>query len=194
MKKIFIILILSIIAVSCSEGKKQQEPAIYDYSVKDINGNRFDFSLLEGKKIIVVNTASNCGFAKQYGELETLYRKYKSSGLEIVAFPSNDFNNLEPGSNEEIKKFCKDNYHVSFWLMEKSHVRGEQKIDVYKFLTDKKLNGVADSKIGWNFQKYLIDEQGRVVGYIPAKVSPLDTSITNWIERSDDYQLSDNNF
>ena len=159
----------------------QQSPSIYDYTVNDINGNKFDFSTLEGKKVIIVNTASNCGFAYQYGELEELYQKYEKDGLEIVAFPSNDFNKLEPGTNEEIEKFCKDNYNVSFWLMEKSSIKGKDMIDIYKYLTNKSLNGLMDSKVGWNFQKYLVDEKGHLVKYIPAKVSPLDTSIVNWI-------------
>ena len=175
-----ILIIFSLLFIfSCSP--KQQEPCIYDYTVKDINGNKFDFSTLEGKKIIIVNTASNCGFAEQYGELEELYQKYKSQGLEIVAFPSNDFNNLEPGTNEEIEKFCKDNYNVSFWLMEKSMVKGKDMIEVYKYLTNKSINGLMDSKVGWNFQKYLVDEKGHLVKYIPAKVSPLDSSIVNWV-------------
>jgi glutathione peroxidase len=164
---------------SCSP--KPKAPCIYDYTVNDINGNKFDFATLEGKKIIIVNTASNCGFAEQYGELEELYQKYKRQGLEIVAFPSNDFNNLEPGTNEEIEKFCKDNYNVSFWLMEKSHVKGKDMVDIYKYLTKKSVNNIIDSKVGWNFQKYLIDEEGYLVKYIPAKVSPLDTTIVNWI-------------
>ena len=172
-------LLLVFILSSCTP--KQPAPCIYDYTVNDINGNKFDFSTLSGKKVIIVNTASNCGFAEQYGELEELYHKYKSTGLEIVAFPSNDFKNLEPGTNEEIEKFCKENYNVSFWLMEKSNVKGEDQIDIYKYLTNKDINGVMDSKVGWNFQKYLVDRNGHLVKYIPAKVSPLDTAIVNWV-------------
>ena len=174
-----LVFISLLLFFSCSP--EQKDPCIYDYTTKDINGNKFEFSTLKGKKVIIVNTASNCGFADQYGELEELYRKYKSSGLEIVAFPSNDFNKLEPGNNEEIEKFCKENYSVTFWLMEKSHVKGKDKIDLYKYLTEKEINNTMDSKVGWNFQKYLVDKNGQVVKYIPAKVSPLDTSIVNWI-------------
>jgi len=175
----YLIFISVFLFFGCAQ--TQQSPSIYDYTVNDINGNKFDFSTLEGKKVIIVNTASNCGFAYQYGELEELYQKYKKDGLEIVAFPSNDFNKLEPGTNEEIEKFCKDNYNVSFWLMEKSSIKGKDMIDIYKYLTNKSLNGLMDSKVGWNFQKYLVDEKGHLVKYIPAKVSPLDTSIVNWI-------------
>jgi len=177
--KRFLIIPFLLILIGCSQIKT--EPSIYDYTVNDINGNTFDFVSLEGKKIIIVNTASKCGFTDQYGELEELYQKYQSKGLEIVAFPSNDFKNQEPGSNEEIEEFCKENYNVTFWLMEKSHVKGKDMIDVYKYLTKKSINNKMDSKIGWNFQKYLIDEKGHLVKYIPAKVSPLDTSIVNWV-------------
>lgn len=159
-------------------------PSIYDYSVNDIHGNEFNFASLRGKKIIIVNTASKCGYTEQYTELEELYRKYNSSGLEIVAFPSNDFKNQEPGSNQEIEEFCKKNYDVTFRLMEKSSVKGEDMIDVYRYLTLKSLNNKSDSKVGWNFQKYLLDEDGHLVKYIPAKVSPLDSSIVNWVTGS----------
>jgi glutathione peroxidase len=174
-----LILLILLLFFSCST--KENEPSVYDYIVNDINGNKFDFETLEGKKIIIVNTASNCGFAMQYGELEELYQKYKNKGLEIVAFPSNDFNNLEPGTNKEIEKFCKDNYNVTFWLMEKSTVKGKDKIPLYKYLTQKSINGLSDSKVGWNFQKYLIDENGHLVNYISAKTNPLDTTIVNWV-------------
>ena len=178
----FIIIPFILLIFGCTS--KVTEPSIYDYTVNDINGNTFDFVSLEGKKIIIVNTASKCGFTDQYGELEELYQKYKSKGLEIVAFPSNDFKNQEPGSNKEIEEFCKENYNVSFWLMEKSHVKGKDMIDVYKYLTKKKINNKMDSKIGWNFQKYLIDEKGHLVKYVSPKVSPLDSSIVNWVLRS----------
>lgn len=179
MKQFLFILSFSILMGSCSQNPTI--PTIYDYIVNDINGNKFDFATLKGKKIIIVNTASNCGFAYQYGELEELYQKYKSNGLEIVAFPSNDFNNSEPGTHDEIEPFCKENYQVTFWLMEKSNIKGKDMIDVYKYLTTKSINKKMDSKVGWNFQKYLIDESGRLVKYIPAKVSPLDSSIVNWV-------------
>ena len=178
MKKLFFIPFL-LLLIGCSS--KNQETSIYEYSVNDINGNAFDFASLEGKKIMIVNTASKCGYTYQYGELEELYQKYKSKGLEIVAFPSNDFKNQEPGSNQEIEEFCKENYGVTFRLMEKSHVKGKDMNNVYKYLTLKSLNMNSDSKVGWNFQKYLIDEKGHLVKYISPKVSPLDTSVVNWV-------------
>ena len=178
MKRNFIIPMLLILS-SCSP--VIPDTNIYDYSVNDINGNKFDFVSLKGKKILIVNTASKCGYTDQYAELEELYQKYKSRGLEIVAFPSNDFKNQEPGTNREIEEFCKENYNVTFRLMEKSHVKGKDANEVYKYLTMKSINNQSDSKVGWNFQKYLIDEEGHLVKYIPAKVSPLDSSIVNWV-------------
>ena len=182
MKRFFIIPFL-LFLFGCTP--RTPEPSIYDYSVNDIHGNEFDFSSLKGKKIMVVNTASECGYTYQYEELEELYRKYKTNGFEIVAFPSNDFKNQEPGTNREIEEFCKKNYDVTFRLMGKSHVKGKDVIDVYKYLTLKSVNNKSDSKIGWNFQKYLIDEKGHLVKYISPKVSPLDSSIVNWVLESD---------
>jgi glutathione peroxidase len=156
---------------------------IYQFQVKDIQGNDFDFSSLKGKKIMVVNTASKCGLTPQYEKLEALYEKYKDKNFVIVGFPANDFMSQEPGSNEEIESFCKMNYGVSFPMMSKISVKGKDMHPVYHFLTEKDKNGLEDSKVEWNFQKYLIDENGHLEKVISPRIQPDDESITSWIEK-----------
>jgi glutathione peroxidase len=157
--------------------------SIYQFKVKDINGKTFDFATLKGKKIMVVNTASKCGLTPQYEELEALYTKYKSKNFVIVGFPANDFMSQEPGSDQEIAQFCKLNYGVSFPMMSKISVKGKEMHPVYEFLTQKAKNGKEDSKVEWNFQKYLIDENGHLAKVISPRVLPNDPSIIAWIEQ-----------
>lgn len=174
--KIFIVLI-SIFAVMNSSEKQ----SIYQFKVKDINGETFDFSSLQGKKIMIVNTASKCGLTPQYEKLQALYEKYKGKNFVIVGFPANDFMSQEPGSNEEIESFCKMNYGVTFPMMSKISVKGKGMHPVYHFLTEKSKNGLEDSEVGWNFQKYLIDESGHLAKVISPRIQPDDKSITSWI-------------
>jgi glutathione peroxidase len=157
--------------------------SIYQFKVKDINGKTFDFAVLKGKKIMVVNTASKCGLTPQYEELEALYTKYKSKNFVIVGFPANDFMSQEPGSDQEIAQFCQLNYGVSFPMMSKISVKGKEMHPVYEFLTQKAKNGKEDSKVEWNFQKYLIDENGHLAKVISPRVLPNDPSIIAWIEQ-----------
>ena len=157
--------------------------SIHQFVVIDIEGNKFDFSSLKGKKIMVVNTASRCGLTPQYEKLEELYTKYKSKNFVIVGFPANDFLMQEPGSNEDIAKFCKKNYGVSFPMMSKISVNGKKIHPVYKFLTKKSLNGLKDNKVEWNFQKYLLDEKGYLVRVISPSTAPDDASIVEWINK-----------
>jgi glutathione peroxidase len=157
--------------------------SIYQFKVKDINGKTFDFATLKGKKIMVVNTASKCGLTPQYEELEALYTKYKSKNFVIVGFPANDFLSQEPGTDQEIAQFCKLNYGVSFPMMSKISVKGKEMHPVYQFLTQKAKNGKEDSKVEWNFQKYLIDETGHLSKVISPRVLPNDPSIIAWIEQ-----------
>jgi len=177
MKTLFI-LIAMIAMINSSE-----KETIYQFQVKDIQGNDFDFSSLKGKKIMVVNTASKCGLTPQYEKLEALYEKYKDKNFVIVGFPANDFMSQEPGSNEEIESFCKMNYGVSFPMMSKISVKGKDMHPVYHFLTEKDKNGLEDSKVEWNFQKYLIDENGHLEKVISPRIQPDDESITSWIEK-----------
>jgi glutathione peroxidase len=156
--------------------------SIHQFTVTDIDGKSFDFKSLKGKKIMVVNTASKCGLTPQYEKLEALYQKYKNSNFVIVGFPANNFMGQEPGTNEEIATFCKKNYGVSFSMMEKISVKGSDIHPVYQFLTEKSKNGLEDNSVQWNFQKYLIDENGYLVKVVSPRTSPDDQEITSWIE------------
>lgn len=160
----------------------QQKKTFYDYTVEDITGNAFNLADLKGKKVLVVNTASKCGFTPQYADLEKLYQEYKGRNFIIIGFPANNFMGQEPGTNEEIKNFCMVNYGVSFPMMSKISVKGDDMAPVYKWLTSKDLNGVMDSKVGWNFQKYLIDEKGNLVDMLSSKEKPYSEKIISWLE------------
>ncbi len=156
---------------------------IYQFKVKDLYGKEFDFASLKGKKILIVNTASECGLTPQYKDLEAIYKKYKDLNFVIVGFPANNFGKQEPGSNEQIAKFCEMNYGVTFPMMSKISVKGSDMDDVYKFLTQKSKNGLQDSEVEWNFQKYLINEQGELVKVLSPRVLPTDAEIVGWINR-----------
>lgn len=154
---------------------------IYQFKVKDLYGQEFDFASLKGKKILIVNTASECGLTPQYKDLEAIYKKYKDKNFVIVGFPANNFGAQEPGSNEQIAQFCEMNYGVTFPMMSKVSVKGEDKNEVYQFLTQKSKNGLQDSEVEWNFQKYLINEQGELVKVLSPRVLPTDAAIVGWI-------------
>jgi glutathione peroxidase len=132
---------------------------------------------------MIVNTASKCGLTPQYEQLEALYTKYKNKNFVIVGFPANDFMSQEPGSDKEIAQFCQLNYGVSFPMMSKISVKGKEMHPVYQFLTQKAKNGKEDSKVEWNFQKYLIDENGQLSKVISPRILPNDPSIIAWIEK-----------
>jgi len=178
MKKIAIILSLLIISVGAFSQK-----SFYDFKVKDIDGKTFDLSSLKGKKVLVVNTASKCGYTPQYEQLEAIYKNYGDEKFTIIAFPANNFGNQEPGSDAEVEEFCKKNYGVSFPIMSKISVKGDDMHPLYKWLTSKSENGVKDSEVKWNFQKYLIDENGQLVEVFESKVKPDDEKIVSWIKK-----------
>jgi glutathione peroxidase len=157
---------------------------IYQFKMTDLYGKDFDFSSLKGKKVMLVNTASKCGYTPQYKDLEKLYETYKDKGFVIVGFPANNFGKQEPGTNTEIAEFCEQNFGVSFPMMTKTSVKGADMNPVYKFLTQASKNGFKDSEVAWNFQKYLIDENGHVVNMYPSKVLPTDAAIVKWIENN----------
>ncbi len=165
-----------------TENKEQVSENIYQYQVTDLYGDPFDFSNLKGKKVMVVNTASECGLTPQYEHLQKLYDTYKDKNFVIVGFPANNFGGQEPGSDAQIASFCKENYGVTFPMMSKISVKGADMHEVYHFLTEKQKNGLQDSEVAWNFQKYLLDEQGQLVMVVPPKTLPTDPSIVNWIE------------
>lgn len=155
--------------------------SVYDFKVPGLDGNSIDLSKFKGKKLLIVNTASKCGYTPQYADLEKLFEKYKDK-LTIIGFPANNFGGQEPGSNGEIKEFCSKNYGVSFPMAEKVEVVGENIHPLFKYLTDeaKKL-GTADPVIKWNFTKFLIDENGKLLAVFPSKVTPMSDEITKYL-------------
>lgn len=155
---------------------------IYQFTVEDITGKEFALSDLKGKKVMIVNTASKCGLTPQYEELEALYKKYKDRDFVIIGFPANNFMWQEPGTDEEIAQFCKVNYGVTFPMMSKISVKGKKMHPLYQFLTEKEKNGVEDSSVGWNFQKYLIGKDGQLEKVISPRTTPFNEEIVNWIE------------
>ena len=154
---------------------------LYDFKVEDIYGDEFDLAGLKGKKVMVVNTASKCGLTPQYEELEKLYQEYRESGFVIIGFPANNFMNQEPGSNEDIIEFCTANYGVSFPMMGKISVKGKDMAPIYQWLTQKSRNGVLDSEVTWNFQKFLIDEQGKLVDVLQPREKPYSEKVIAWL-------------
>lgn len=159
-----------------------EKQTIYQFKVEDLSGETFDFASLKGKKIMIVNTASKCGYTPQYKDLEALYKEYKSKGFVIIGFPANNFAQQEPGTNEEIASFCQLNYGVTFPMMNKISVKGDDMDAVYQFLTQKSKNGLEDTEVKWNFQKYLINEKGELVKVYYSKTLPTDPEIVNWIK------------
>ncbi|MCX6302761.1 MAG: glutathione peroxidase [Bacteroidia bacterium] len=148
-----------------------QSDGFYSFKVKTLEGGDFDFASLKGKKVMIVNTASKCGYTPQYADLEKLYQQYGDK-LVILGFPANNFMNQEPGSASEIRQFCTENYGVTFQMMDKISVKGNDMHPLYKWLTSKEKNGVMDSEVKWNFQKYLIDENGKLVDVLYSKEKP----------------------
>lgn len=160
----------------------KQDQTIYQFVVKDISGDDFDMSSLRGKKVMIVNTASKCGLTPQYKQLQSLYQEFKDKDFVIIGFPANNFGAQEPGTNQEIAEFCEANYGVSFPMMGKISVKGNDIHPLYDFLTRKELNGLADSEVEWNFQKYLIDKNGHLSKVINPRILPTDTEIKDWIK------------
>ncbi len=159
-----------------------QNKSFHDFTVKDITGKDISLSAFKGKKILVVNVASKCGLTPQYQQLQELYETYGPDKFVILGFPANNFKQQEPGTNEEIQEFCTINYGVTFPLMEKISVKGEDMHPVYKWLTQKSENGKQDAEVTWNFQKFMIDENGNWEGYAEPKTLPDDEKIIGWIE------------
>jgi len=157
---------------------KQPLPTIYDFKLKTIDGEEITLEKFKGKKMLLVNVASECGYTPQYKNLQELHKQYGSK-VVLIGFPANNFGKQEPGSNTEIKSFCTKNYGVTFQMMDKISVAGADAHLLYKWLSNKAANGVTDSAPNWNFCKYLIDEKGTIIKFFPSKVDPLSTEITS---------------
>ena len=155
--------------------------SIHQFVVEDVAGKDINFADFAGKKILVVNVASECGFTSQYAQLQELYNHFQDK-LTVVGFPSNDFGGQEPGSNEAIATFCTARYGVTFPLAAKIRIKGDDPHPVYRWLTNKDQNGVKDSAVQWNFQKYLLDEEGHLIDTFPTNVSPTDEAILHHLQ------------
>jgi len=160
----------------------QAQTSFYSFTVNDIDGKPFSMEQLKGKKVMVVNVASKCGYTKQYEQLQKVYEQYGGDDFVIIGFPANNFLKQEPGTDEEIKAFCTTNFGVTFPMMSKISVKGNDQADIYKWLTTKELNGVEDSKVKWNFQKYLISSEGQLQKVLSSGTEPDDEEIINWIK------------
>ncbi|MCP1300262.1 glutathione peroxidase [Chryseobacterium sp. S0630] len=191
MKKIFLLL-LSFMAFlqSCTNQKSEISKAkttelmgktIYDFKVESLDGKEINFADFKGKKILIVNTASECGFTPQYADLEKVYEQYKDK-LVVVGFPANNFGGQEPGTNTEIGAFCQKNYGVTFPMAAKVSVKGDDTAPIFKFLTEKELNGVKNTSILWNFTKFLVDENGKLIDTFVSTTNPTDVAITKYLK------------
>ena len=179
----FIITLFTLTMENLQAQNNTDNQTIYQFTVEDINGKPFALADLKGKKVMIVNTASKCGLTPQYKELEALYQQYKDRDFIIIGFPANNFLGQEPGSNEQIASFCSINYGVTFPMMSKISVKGKNMHPLYQFLTQKSKNGVEDSKVKWNFQKYLIGRDGKLEKVIDPKTLPSNDDVKQWIEK-----------
>ena len=173
---VFILIFISSFAMA-------QKQNLHSFKVNDIDWKLFDMASLKGKKVMVVNTASECGFTHQYKNLQELYLKFKDSNFIIIGFPCNQFGGQEPGSEKEIKSFCSKNYGVTFPMMSKVDVNGKNQAAIFKWLTTKELNGVSGGNVAWNFNKFLIDENGNFVEHLASTTDPMSDKVTKWIKK-----------
>jgi glutathione peroxidase len=191
MKNIFLLL-LSFIAFlqSCTNQKSEISKAktqelmgktIYDFTVESLDSKEINFADFKGKKILIVNTASECGFTSQYADLEKVYEQYKDK-LVVVGFPANNFGGQEPGTNTEIGAFCQKNYGVTFPMAAKVSVKGDDTAPIFKYLTEQELNGVKNTTILWNFTKFLVDENGKLIDTFVSTTKPTDEAITKYLK------------
>jgi len=176
-KCLFPLLFLLVVTPAMSQHK-----TLHDFNARTITGEILDFSTLKGKKVLIVNTATECSLTPQFKKMQELYDEYGACNFEIIAFPSNDFGSQEPGTNEQILEFCTQKYDVGFLLMEKISIKGDDMHPVYKWLTSSEENGTLDSKVIWNFQKFLIDEEGQVIESLSPITGPQNRRIIEWLE------------
>jgi len=178
MKKIQTVLLFLLIGIFSAAG---QYKTLHDFTARTIDGEKFDFSTLKGKKVLIVNTATECALTPQFKKLQELYEEYGGNDFEIVAFPCNDYGSQEPGNNEHIRDFCTKKYGVSFLMMEKISIK-DNPHPGYKWLMSSEENGTLDGKVIWNFQKFLIDEDGTVVESLSPITGPQNRRIIEWLE------------
>lgn len=176
----YILALFVFVSMSFTVAVKKQNalPNIYSFKVESLEGGTINFASFKGKKILIVNTASKCGYTPQYEELEALYEKYKDK-LVVIGFPANNFGGQEPGTNAEIREFCTKSFQVTFPMAAKISVKGDDMHPLYQWLTSKEKNGVLDAEIKWNFNKFLLNEKGELVAYFPSKVKPMSEEITS---------------
>jgi glutathione peroxidase len=175
---------LTLLGVVSAADSDKKPGSVLDFHVKDIDGKPVDLSVYQGKVLLVVNTASQCGLTPQYKELESIYEKYKGEGFEVLAFPANEFGSQEPGSNDEIKEFCSSKYKVSFPLFSKIVVKGKGIHPLYSFLTSKATNPKFAGEIPWNFTKFLVNRKGEVIARFEPRAEPSAVRVTGAIENA----------
>jgi glutathione peroxidase len=158
--------------------------SVHEFTLNSIDGSPAPLSAYQGKVVLIVNVASRCGFTPQYAGLESLYEKYKDRGFVILGFPANNFGSQEPGTNEEIKTFCSSKYNVTFPMYSKISVKGDDQAPLYQFLTDKQANPATGGEIQWNFTKFLVDKNGKVVARFEPKVTPESPDVAAAIEKA----------
>jgi glutathione peroxidase len=179
MKSLFLAAIALIsLSFTANRSISNRQPSVHQFKMEALEGGTIDFKKYKGKKILIVNTASKCGYTPQYEELQALFEKYKDK-LVVIGVPANNFGGQEPGTNAEIKEFCSSKFKVTFPMTAKVSVKGDDMCDLYKWLTSKEKNGVLDAEVKWNFNKFLINENGELLAYFPSKVKPMSEEITS---------------
>lgn len=166
-----------------SQLEEKKMTSVYDFTVKNIDGNDVTLESFKGKVVLIVNVASKCGFTTQYEGLQKIYMEYKDQGFVILGFPANDFLGQEPGTNEEIRQFCSVNYNVTFPMFSKISVKGDDIDSLYKFLTEKETNKEFGGKITWNFNKFLVDRDGEIVARFGSRTKPESEKMIRAIEQ-----------
>lgn len=175
-----ILLVISLFLLTSFFSPEKKAPAIYKFKVEALDGGKIDFKKFKGKKLLIVNTASKCGNTPQYAELEQLYEKYKDK-LTIVGFPANNFGGQEPGTATEIREFCTKNYGVTFPMAEKVSVKGDDIAPIFQYLIDEAKKMGIENPIKWNFTKFLLDENGKLIAVIHNKVKPMSEEVTKYL-------------
>lgn len=188
MKKLLLMLFVAIllggfVVINSSTSNSSNKKSVYEYSALNIEGKDTSLEKYKGDVLLIVNTASQCGYTKQYESLQAIYDKYKDKGFKVLGFPANNFGGQEPGTNEEIKEFCTTKYKVTFPMFAKISVKGEDAHPLYKFLTDKELNGEFGGDISWNFNKFLTNDKGEIVARFSSKEAPDSEEVTRAIEK-----------